>query len=140
MTGDGTDLCAMVMSAAVGVSPAMSDQIGAPGDWASAGASDLDAVRQALGDSLGVSDLQLLDAGDLGDGGIGLHMAMDFGALLGAFDAPDDANPGISAIAMDMYIFLDGDTMLMTFVMWPSGTSPDVDGHDLAQVMDGRAS
>jgi hypothetical protein len=143
MSGDilAQELNAMVMSAAVAIPADQLDELGDPGDWADASEDDLGQLRDIMEETgVGLSELDLLDASDLGDGGLGMHMTMDFGGLFGALGAPDDANPFAEGISMDMYMFIDGDKMLMTVVMWPAGGPSGVDGRALAEVMDGRVS
>ena len=71
---------------------------------------------------------------------MGMHMTMDLGALLSAFGAPNDgSNPVASGIAIDMYLFVRGDHLLMTMVMWAADKAPGVDGRALAEVMDSKA-
>ena len=83
------------------------------------------------------SNLQMLDADSLGDGGFGIHMDLDFGSLFGAFGAPeDDSLP--TGIAMDMYAFAVRDQVLVLMVMWPMGESPGVDALALAEIMASR--
>lgn len=136
---DSQELGAMVMSAVVAVPPEAIDELGDPSDWAASNA-DLDELRAVFDETgLGLSDLSLLDSSGLGDGGLGMHLTMDFGGLFGALGAPDDANPFAEGISMDVYMFLRGDRMLMTIVMWPAGTPSGVDGHALAERMDERA-
>ena len=134
------ELGATVMSAVVAIPPGALDDLGDPSHWLNADEADLADVQAALGESgLGLTDLRLLDASGLGDGGVGMHMTLDFGALFGALGAPDEANPIAAGLSMDMYMFLRGDRMLMTIVMWPAGSPSGVDGHALAEIMDGRA-
>lgn len=135
------EIGATVMSAVVAIPPDAMDDLGDPSHWLTAGEADLADVQTALGESgLGLSDLRLLDASGLGDGGVGMHMTLDFGALFGALGAPDEANPIAAGLSMDMYMFLRGDRMLMTIVMWPAGAPSGVDGRALAEIMDGRAA
>ena len=137
---DGGEFGAMVMSAAVAVPPEALDELGDPSDWASASSADLEELRATVEESgLGLSELSLLDASGLGEGGLGMRMTMDLGALFGAFGAPEEDNPFAEGISIDMYIFLRGETMLMTVVMWPAAAGAGVDAYALAQVMDGRA-
>lgn len=137
---DSGDLGAMVMSAAVAVPPEALDELGDPSSWADASSADLEELRATMEETgLGLSELSLLDASGLGEGGLGMHMTMDFGALFGAFGAPEEDNPFAEGISMDMYIFLRGETMLMTVVMWPAGAEAGVDANALAEVMDDRA-
>jgi hypothetical protein len=131
---------AMVMSAAVAIPPDQIAQLGDPSDWGSASDADLQALQDIMeGTGVGLSEFNLLDASGLGEGGLAMHMTMDLGGLFGALGAPDDANPFADGISMDMYMFLRGDKLLMTMVMWPAGGPSGVDGYALANVMDGRA-
>jgi hypothetical protein len=131
----------IVMSAVVAVPPAALEEFGDLDQLGEATQADLDELRDVF-DELGgaVTDLRLLDASDLGDGGMGMHLVLDLGAFLGAFGAPEEGNPFEGGIAMEMYMFVRGDRMLMTMVMWPADMSSGVDGRDLAEVMDARAS
>ena len=141
----GGDFGAMVMSAALALPPEALDQINADGGLNQlAGLTDADLQDIAgIGGEFGVAfdDLHLLDASGLGEGGMGMHMAMDFGALLDAFGAPPDGdNPLAGGLAIDMYVFLRGDHMLMAMVMWPGGEPSGVDSRSLAEELDANAS
>jgi hypothetical protein len=106
-------------------------------------------IRDALGGGetmpgIDFKDLRVLDASDLGDGGVGLHMVMtmdmeqfaqEFGASM-----PPEADFLKEGLAFDMYVFVRGDHMLMVMSMWPGGGSAPVDARALAEVMDGRAA
>ncbi len=106
-------------------------------------------IRDALGGGetmpgIDFKDLRVLDASDLGDGGVGLHMVMtmdleqfaqEFGASM-----PPEANFLKEGLAFDMYVFGRGDHMLMVMSMWPGGGSAPVDARALAEVMDARAA
>jgi len=106
-------------------------------------------IRDALGGGetmpgIDFKDLRVLDASDLGDGGVGLHMVMtmdleqfaqEFGASM-----PPEADFLKEGLAFDMYVFARGDHMLMVMSMWPGGGSAPVDARALAEVMDGRAA
>jgi len=130
----------MVMSAAIAVAPDKIDELGDPSEWGSATQADLERMQGIFEDSgIGLTEFNLLDAEGLGDGGLGFHLTMDLGALIGAFGPPDEADLFAEGISMDMYMFLRGDRMLMTIVMWPAGTPSGVDGHALAERMDERA-
>lgn len=135
------ELGTMVMSASIVIPPGAMDEFGA---------ATLDEIRnlseEDLASALGgagiygalFSDLRVLDGSGLGDGGVGIHMVMDLGSLAGAFGAPADGAP--AEMAMDMFMFVKGDRMHMTFVMYPDGGSPGVDARHLADVLDGRTS
>lgn len=133
---------AMVMSAAIAMPPEVREEIEAQGGFDELSEitdADLQEILEATEDfGLGFRDVRLLDAGDLGDGGLGVHMVMDFGGLIDAFGAPEDGMP-FDTIAFDMYMFFEGDRMLMLFVMWPGDGSAPVDGRGLAETMDARA-
>jgi hypothetical protein len=109
-------------------------------------------IQEAMGSGgsmLGISfeDVKLLDAAGLGEGGLGLHMvmSMDIEALAEGFGAemdepmPPEADFMKEGIAFDMYVFVRGEHVLMTMVMWAGDGPAPVDGRDLAEVMDGRA-
>ena len=89
-------------------------------------------------------DVRVLDASDLGDGGVGLHMVMtmDLEQLAQEFGAsmPPEAEFMKEGLAFDMYVFGRGDHMLMVMSMWPGGGPAPVDARALAEVMDGRAA
>lgn len=106
-------------------------------------------IRDALGGGeampgIDFKDLRVLDASDLGDGGVGLHMVMtmdleqfaeEFGASM-----PPEADFLKEGLAFDMYVFARGDHMLMVMSMWPGGGSAPVDARALAELMDGRTA
>ena len=134
------ELGTMVMSASIVVPPdAMDEFAGALDEIRNLPEEDL---ASAFGDARGFgtlfSDLRVLDGSGLGDGGAGIHMVMDFGSLAGMFGAPADGVPAL--MAMDMFMFVTGDRMHMTFVMYPGGVSPAVDARHLADVLDSRTS
>jgi hypothetical protein len=105
-------------------------------------------IEEAMGSGgnlFGISfkDLRVLDASDLGDGGVGLHMVMtmdleqftqDFGA-----STPPEAEFLKDGLAFDMYVFGRGDHLLMVMSMWPGGGTAPLDARALAEVMDERA-
>jgi hypothetical protein len=105
-------------------------------------------IRDALGGEampgIDFKDLRVLDASDLGDGGVGLHMVMtmDLEQLAQEFGAsmPPEAEFLKEGLAFDMYVFARGDHMLMVMSMWPGGGSGPVDARALAEVMDERAA
>ena len=95
-----------------------------------------------MADQIGIafSNLHELDASGLGDNGFGMHMEMDFAGLLEAFAVPEEENPFDAGIAMDMYMFLRGERVLMTMAMRPADQQPGADGRSLAETMDGKAA
>ena len=106
-------------------------------------------IENALGSGqvpAGISfkDVRVLDASDLGDGGVGLHMVMtmDLGQLGQEFGAsmPPEADFLKEGLAFDMYVFGRGDHILMVMSMWPGGGSGPVDARALAEVMNARAA
>jgi hypothetical protein len=103
-----------------------------------------DAMGGGTMPGIDFEDLRVLDASDLGDGGVGLHMVMtmdleqfaqEFGASM-----PPEAEFLKEGLAFDMYVFARGDHMLMVMSMWPGGGPAPVDARALAEVMDGRAA
>jgi hypothetical protein len=138
------DFGGMVMSAALSLPPEAIAEINAQGGLAQlADLTDADLREiEGFAGEFGVAfdDLRLLNASGLGEGGVGMHMVMDFGGLLDAFGAPEGDNPFSSGLAIDMYMFLRGDHMLMVMVMWPAGESSGVDSRDLAETLDANAS
>jgi hypothetical protein len=106
-------------------------------------------IQNALGagetmPGIDFKDVRVLDASDLGDGGVGLHMVMtmDLEQLAQEFGAsmPPEAEFMKEGLAFDMYVFGRGDHMLMVMSMWPGGGPAPVDARALAEVMDGRAA
>jgi hypothetical protein len=144
MSGDveSGELGAMVMSMAAAL-PAGQDM---------SDLDELDDLSQAELDEIAASagqfgvafgDIRVLDASGLGESGGAIHMELDFAGLfagLGAPQGPPGENPFAEGIAMDMYMFARGETMLMLMLMYPAGGDAPVDGHALAEIMDGRAS
>ena len=99
------------------------------------------AETEQLG--LGWSDFRLLDASGLGEGGLGMRMELDLGALLGelatAFGAPEEEIP-TAGFVIEMYMFFRGDRMLMVVVMETLDQSTGVDARELAETMDAKAA
>jgi hypothetical protein len=105
-------------------------------------------IQNALGGGqvppgISFKDLRVLDASDLGDGGVGLHMVMtmdleQFAQQFGA-SMPPEAEFLKEGLAFDMYVFGRGDHLLMVMSMWPGGGTAPVDARALAEVMDARA-
>jgi hypothetical protein len=143
-SGDMTtgEFGAMAMSASILVPPDALDEFTNEALDQITSLSD-EELASALGgaEAFGVSfsELDVLDGSDLGDGGVGLHMAMDFGALSDAFGAPGDENPFEEGIAMDMFMFLKGDHMIMTMVMSPAVDAAGADARNLAEILDARS-
>ncbi len=138
MSGDlgSTDLGqgSMVMSAAVALPPEAVEELGDIDDLESLIGSDLDELEAEFGELGEFAEFDILDASGLGDGGFGMHIEMDFGGLVAGFGVPDDELES-AGIAMDMYVFFQGEQMLMVVTMWPTGESSDIDAYELAQRM-----
>ncbi len=128
------DFGAMIMSMAMVVPP---EAMGELDELMGLTDEDLAELQGATGDFGLFADLRILNTDDLGEGGFGMHMEMDFGALLSAFGAPEEEGVP-TGIIMDMYAFVVGDQVLMVMVMWPTGESPGVDAHALAETMESR--
>ena len=138
------DFGGMVMSAVMSLPPEALAELGDLSDLEAAMQAEFSqgiAEAEQLGLSLG--DFRLLDASGLGDGGLGMHMEFDLGALLGelatAFDAPAEEIPDAGFI-IEMYMFLRGEQMLMIIVMESLGQSTGVDARELAETMDAKAA
>jgi len=140
MSGDvlSGELGAMVMSAAIAAPPDALKELGDFSALSDISQSDLDQMT-AAGGALGVQfrDVRLLDASGLGEGGAGIHMVLDMGELLSSFGGEGQANPFASGMAMDMYMFGKGDTLLMLMVS-SADQSPDFDAKALAEKMDAK--
>jgi len=127
------------MSAAILLSPEARAEIGEDSLQALEDLSDadLEEIRAASGGmGFTITDLHLLDASGLGEGGAGIHMTMDLGSMGSPFGASEGAPPGL---ATDMFMFFEGDYMRMVMVMHPSTTSSGVDARALADALDNRA-
>jgi hypothetical protein len=131
---------AIVMSAALLLPQEALDELGDPAELSKLTDADLEPVRDSAGE-LGslYRDLRVLDASGLGDGGTGMHIALDFGALLGVFGATEENSPFAEGISIDTYMFMVGDRMLVTLVMSPGSQGPSVDARALAETMESRA-
>jgi len=131
---------AMVMSAALEGPPGALDQLGNFEQLAGASEEELAKAEDALG-QLGVtfSDFGLLDASGLGDGGMGMRMAMDFGGMFDQFGLPASEAPPFDAIALEMYAFARGERMYMVMVMWPDDADPGLDSRSLADAVNAKA-
>lgn len=124
---------AMVMSFVMSLPPEALEEFG--GDFSALSGLDSD-IEDTFGDIAGesgvpISEVRLLDASGLGEGGFGMHMEMGSGDLLGGLGGAA-GNPFAGGIAMDMFAFGEGDRMMMLMVMWPAGQSSGVDARDLA--------
>ncbi len=134
----GGDFGTMVMSMAMS-GPDVTSDFGDFDDLQITQAELDEAVALLEESGITVTDLRLLDASGLGDGGMGIHMAMDFSGMFEAFDLPpDESMPG--GIAWDMFVFVRGERALMVMVMWPSDAASGVDARALADIMDARAA
>ena len=133
---DPDDFGAMIMSAVMTLPP---EAMGELDELMGLTDADLAEMQDASADfGMEFGDLRVLEADGLGDGGFGMHMEIDFGALFSIFGAPeDDSLP--TGIAMDMYAFAAAENVLMVMVMWPTSESLGVDALDLAQIMASRA-
>jgi hypothetical protein len=129
----------MVMSAVMNYPPALREEFGDLEELTSLSEDDL-ADLTGYADLMGISigDLRILDASGLGEGGVGMHLVMDFGGLLDAFGGGGD-NPLAGGLAVDMFIFVEGDRVLMSMVMWAGSDSAEVDARALAEIMNARS-
>ncbi len=133
---DPDDFGAMIMSVAMTLPPEAMGELDELMGLTEADFVDLQEGSDDFG--MEFADLQILNADGLGDGGFGMHMEIDFGALFSVFGAPeDDSVP--AGIAMDMYAFAAGENVLMVMVMWPTGEPLGVDTLALAEIVAGRA-
>jgi hypothetical protein len=135
---------AMVMSAALEGPPGTLDQLGDLEELQNLSEEDFAELEQSMG-QLGISfsDFRLLDAGGLGDGGKGMHMAMDFAGLFDQFAVPggeEQVTPPFDTIVFEMYVFQKGERVYMVMVIWPGDGDPGVDGRALADVVNAKAS
>jgi hypothetical protein len=94
------------------------------------------AASGAMG--MGITDVHILDASGLGEGGAGIHMEMDLAQMGDAFGSPPVGMP--AELGTDMYMFFEGDYMQMVMVMYPVSEGSDVDARSLAEVLDNRSS
>ena len=132
---------AMVMSAVLEGPPGTLDQLGDFAELQDLSDEDFAEMEQSLGQlGIGFSDFRLLDAGGLGDGGMGMHMAMDFAGLFDQFAIPGAEEPPFDSITFEMYVFQKGERVYMVMVIWPGDANPGVNGRALADVVNARAS
>ncbi len=134
------DFGSMVMSAVIAAPPEAVGQLGDLSQMEGLSQEELDEIAAGV-EQFGItfSNFRLLDASGLGEGGVGVHMEMDFGALFGELELPA-ADAPFDAIAWDMYMFVRGERMLMVMVMWPAERPSGVDGRVLAEAMDAKAA
>lgn len=92
-----------------------------------------------------ITDVQVLDASGLGEGGFGMAITIDMGELLGGFaDSAGAADAGVdiaslSTMTMRMYIFAKGDYAAGIIRMGFATSLPsDVDEKALAKIVEGR--
>jgi hypothetical protein len=138
-----SDMGTMVLSAVIVLPPQALDKLGTNGiaQLSNLSDADLEQMRQATeGLGFSFSDLHVLDGSGLGDGGAGMHMVMDFGGMMDAFGAPPGSNPFSGGLAMDMYMFLRGDHMYMTMVMWPASGASGVNSRGLAAALSSHSA
>ena len=131
---------AMVMSAALEGPPGTLDQLGDFGELQDLSDEDFAEMEQSLGQlGIGFSDFRLLDASGLGDGGMGMHMAMDFAGLFDQFGVPGGEEPSFDSITFEMYAFASGERVYMVMVIWPGDVSSGVNSRALAEALDAKA-
>ena len=131
------DFGAMVMSAALEGPPGA---LGDFGQMANLTEDDIAEMQAALGQfGMSFSDFRLLDASGLGEGGMGMHLAMDFGGMFEQFGLPAEETPPFDAIVMEMYAFAKGERVYMVMVIWPDGADPGVSSRSLADALNARA-
>ena len=131
---------AIIMSAALALPPDALDELGDPSELSDLTDADLGPIRDSAGALASLyNDLRVLDASGLGDGGTGIHISLDFAALLGIFGATEENSPFAQGISIDTYMFLAGDRMLVALVMSPGAEGAPVDARSLAETMDSRA-
>jgi hypothetical protein len=133
----------IVMSAAIAMPPsAFADFDSSLDQVDQMSTSDLQEAMGAT-EALGIkfTDFSAKKVSDLGEGGMSIHMVMDMSGLLEGFGATAEEGLGAfqSGIAMDMYMFKQGDRLLMVLTMSPAGQGSPVDGLALARVMESRA-
>lgn len=142
-TGDpqGGDPGTIVISMVVAVPPDEIDQLTDGFD-----ASSLE--NDIFGDGT-FGEFEVVDASDLGDQAVGIHMEIDLGAFIGALsEAFGEEGEGVageqlpfeSGIAMDMYLFVRGDKMLVVSTVWPNDQSAGADAHSLAALLSARTA
>ena len=134
---------AMVMSAALEGPPGTLDQFANFDELENLSDEDFAEMEQSLGQlGIGFSDFRLLDAGGLGDGGMGMHMAMDFAGLFDQLAVPggeEQVTPPFDSITFEMYAFAKGERVYMLMVIWPGDTDPGVNGRSLAEAVNAKA-
>ena len=142
-TGDpqSNDPGTIVMSMVVEVPP---EEVGTLTDGFDASSLENDI----FGDGT-FGQFEVVDASDLGDQAVGVHMEVDLGAFIGAlaeaFGEEGEAVareelPFESGIALDMYMFVRGDKLLAVSTVWPSDQSAGADAHSLAALLSARTS
>ncbi len=124
----------MVMSAAILLPPEALEELGNIDDLESMIGGEFDAFEAEIGEFGEFADFEVLDASGLGDGGFGMHIEMDFGGLFAGFGVPE-GELDAAGIAMDMYVFFQGEQMLMLMTMSPTDQPLGVDAYELAQLM-----
>ena len=129
----------MVMSAAL-EGPGLLDELGGLGELGALSDDEIAQMEQALGQfGIGFSDFRALDASGLGDGGVGMHLAMDFAGMFSQLGVPGGEAPPFDSIVWEMYVFEKGERVYMVMVMWPGGSDSGVDSRSLADAVDAKA-
>ena len=133
---------AMVMSAAIEGPPGALGQLGSFDELGALSEDEVAEMEEALGQfGIGFSDFRLLDASGLGDGGMGMHLAMDFAGLFEQFQIPageEQVTPPFDSIVFEMYAFARGERMYMVMLMWPDNADPGVDSRSLADAVNAK--
>ena len=142
--GDLDDMASMVMSAVMELPPELADELERFDELA----AEFDQYQAEIAE-LGLGEIRLLDAADLGDGGVGLRIQLDLSGLFGPLlklgeELAGDVSPGEEllelGISIEVYLFPRSERLLMVMVMEPLGQPYGVDGRGLAEIMDERAA
>ena len=147
--GDFDDMAPLVVSAVIELPPEAADELERFDELE----AELDQYQSEIAE-LGLGEIQLLDGTDLGDGGVGLRIELDFSGLFGSLlelgkefageSADFDVSPGEelldSGIMIEMYLFPRDERLLFVMVMEPLGQPSGVDSRGLAEIMDERAA
>jgi len=130
---DHSESGAMVLVASIPLTPQSRPLIDTTID-----SENIDALSSASDEV--IHSFRILDSSGLGERGVGLQFIYDTNDFRESGGARPASNPLEFQSVIETYAFVVGDRLLAASVMWSADTIPDVDAHDLAEIMDQRAA
>jgi len=141
MQGDpnASEMAPTVVSAAMAMPPAALDEFDS--QLAELDRMSIEEIQEAMGGAsmLGIEFKEFdVEKVSLGDGGFSMHMVMDMSGLVEGLGELAEEGMGDfpTGFAFDMYIFRQGDNVLMAMTMLSEGQGSPVDAASLAEIME----